>query len=51
MTFGLVHASYSLPECQAVKVTFFPPAVVCEELAGGVKPIRIIWQNILNVFE
>ena len=25
MTFGLVHASYSLPEWQAVKLTFFKP--------------------------
>ena len=25
MTFGLVHASYSLPECQALKLTFFAP--------------------------
>ena len=25
MTFGLVHASYSLPEWQAVKMTFFAP--------------------------
>ena len=23
MTFGLLHASYSLPECQAIKLTFF----------------------------
>ena len=26
MTCGLVHASYSLPEWQAVKLTFFAPA-------------------------
>ena len=25
MTFGLVHASYNLPEWQAVKLTFFTP--------------------------
>ena len=25
MTFGLVHASYSLPEWQAVKLTFLAP--------------------------
>ena len=25
MTFGLVHAKYSLPEWQAVKLTFFSP--------------------------
>ena len=25
MTFGLVHPSYSLPEWQAVKLTFFAP--------------------------
>ena len=28
MTCGLVHASYSLPEWQAVKVTFFAPWVL-----------------------
>ena len=28
MTFGLVHASYSLPEWQAVKLTFFAPCNV-----------------------
>ena len=27
MTCGLVHASYSLPELQAVKLTFFAPLV------------------------
>ena len=27
MTFGLVHASYSLPEWQAGKLTFFAPCV------------------------
>ena len=27
MTFGLVHASYSLPEWQAVKLTFFAPCI------------------------
>ena len=26
MTCGLVHASYSLPELQAVKLTFFAPS-------------------------
>ena len=28
MTFGLVHASYSLPEWQAVKLTFFAPCMI-----------------------
>ena len=28
MTFGLVHANYSLPEWQAVKLTFFAPCNV-----------------------
>ena len=28
MTFGLVHASYSLPEWQAVKLTFLAPCNV-----------------------
>ena len=27
MTFGLVHVSYSLPEWQAVKLTFFAPCI------------------------
>ena len=27
MTCGLVHANYSLPELQAVKLTFFAPCV------------------------
>ena len=27
MTFGLVHASYSLPEWHAVKLTFFAPCI------------------------
>ena len=27
MTFGLVHASHSFPEGQAVKLTFFAPCV------------------------
>ena len=27
MTYGLVHASYSLPEWQAVKLTFFAPCM------------------------
>ena len=27
MTFGLVHASFSLPEWQALKITFFAPWV------------------------
>ena len=28
MTFGLVHASYSLPKWQAVKLTFFAPCMI-----------------------
>ena len=32
MTCGLVHASYSLPEWQAVKLTFFAP---CMQLTFG----------------
>ena len=33
MTFGLVHAIYSLPEKQAVKLTFFAPC--CQVLDPG----------------
>ena len=32
MTFGLVLASYSLPEWQAVKLTFFAPCLKCERV-------------------
>ena len=28
MTYGLVHASYSLPKWQAVKLTFFAPCLL-----------------------
>ena len=28
MTFGLVYANYSLPEWQAVKLTFFVPCLI-----------------------
>ena len=31
MTCGLVHASYSLPEWQAVKLTFFAPCLLFEK--------------------
>ena len=31
MTCGLVHASYSLPEWQAVKLPFLHPACACEK--------------------
>ena len=34
MTCGLVHASYSLPEWQAVKLTFFAP---CNEITNIAK--------------
>ena len=32
MACGLVHASYSLPEWQAVKLAFFAPCVCCLDL-------------------
>ena len=31
MTCGLVHASYSLPEWQAVKLTFFTPCNIAKK--------------------
>ena len=35
MTFGLVHASYSLPERQAVKLTFFSPCFLLDQVKAG----------------
>ena len=35
MTCGLVHASYSLPEWQAVKLTFFAPCSVARKKTRG----------------
>ena len=32
MTFGIVHASYSLPKWQAVKLTFFSPCIMIKTL-------------------
>ena len=32
MTFGVVHANYSLPERQAVKLTFFAPSVTNQSI-------------------
>ena len=34
MTCGLVHATYSLPEWQAVKLTFFAPWVYSHNVKG-----------------
>ena len=34
MTSGLVHASYSLPQWQAVKLTFFAPCVQNPKSSG-----------------
>ena len=34
MTFGLVHGNYSLPEWQAVKLTFFAPWVFIQTFTG-----------------
>ena len=43
MTCGLVHASYSLPEWQAVKLTFFAPCIffllMCNDIISAVKEI------------
>ena len=35
MTFGLVHASYSLPEWQAVKLTFVSPCFLLDQVKTG----------------
>ena len=32
MTLGIVHASYSLPKLQAVKLTFFAPCIMIKTL-------------------
>ena len=37
MTFGLVHANYSLPEWQAVKLTFFAPCLCHLNISQGKK--------------
>ena len=41
MTCGLVHASYSLPEWQAVKLTFFAPCFM-----GSAHTLKLLKQNI-----
>ena len=43
MTFGLVHASYSLPFGQAVKLTFFVPCRGDEEKL----PAALEWLQML----
>ena len=37
MTFGLVHANYSLPDWQAVKMTFFAPCLCHSNISQGKK--------------
>ena len=45
MTFGLVHASYSLPEWQAVKLTFFAPwSHLCS------RDTSTSWKNVQVLF-
>ena len=39
MTFGLVHASYSLPEWQTVELTFFAPCVKGLRLQAKFLPV------------
>ena len=41
MTFGLVDVRYSLPEGQAVKLTFFSPRTVSDCPAGGLVNFNI----------
>ena len=43
MTRGLVHASYSLPEWQAVKLTFFAFWVTIAECSDKVKENGTTW--------
>ena len=38
MTCGLLHASYSLPEWQAVKLTFFAPCATDLHYIGDINP-------------
>ena len=40
MTCGVVHASYSLPEWQAVKLTFFAPCMRISKSPGMIFKIR-----------
>ena len=46
MTFGLVHASFSLPEWQASKTTFFAPGVR-EGLKLGASELQVRRSNHL----
>ena len=50
MTFGLLHSSYSLPEWQAVKRTFF---VLCKGYENLCKPVtkhKIRFQVCITYF-
>ena len=46
MTFGLVHASYSLPEWQAVKLTFFAPCLNKKSMPLFRYYLDIFWATI-----
>ena len=50
MTFGLVHASYSLPEWQAVKLAFFAPCYIsCNlQIVAGFYPQILILTFIIS---
>ena len=48
MTCGLVHASYSLPEWQAVKLTFFAPCIQDHTLPNDHIPLT--YENILKKY-
>ena len=41
MTCGLLHASYSLPEWQAVKLTFFAPCTTDLHYIGDINPFAL----------
>ena len=47
MTFGLVHANYSLPEWQAVKLTFFAPCLCHLNISQGKKGLIMSQENTL----
>ena len=48
MTRGLVHASYSLPEWQAVKLTFFVP---CCRKQGKTSVFEFLYKRVNSFLE
>ena len=50
MTFGLVNANFSLPEWQAVKITFFAPWSYTRGIERGVKDV-LFYHHIISWME